>query len=132
MCSAGSTRGPSGRGVVTGKPVSVGGSTGRLEATGRGILYIVQEATRYLGMPLEGATVAGQGFWGRRAGGGGGPPPATAPGAVAPAAEPGGAGDSPATGRGGSVRELRSQRARRRGPAPLPGDPSDGDKRPCT
>jgi len=49
-------------GVVTGKPVSVGGSSGRLEATGRGILYIVQEATRYFGMPLEGATVAVQGF----------------------------------------------------------------------
>src|SRR3972149_11285257 len=48
-------------GVVTGKPVSIGGSSGRLEATGRGILYIAQEACRHLGMPLEGATVAVQG-----------------------------------------------------------------------
>ncbi len=39
-----------------------GGSSGRLEATGRGILYVAQEATRYLDMPLEGATVAVQGF----------------------------------------------------------------------
>ena len=49
-------------GVVTGKPVSIGGSSGRLEATGRGVLFIVQEACRHLGMPLEGATVAVQGF----------------------------------------------------------------------
>ena len=49
-------------GVVTGKPVSIGGSSGRFEATGRGVLFIVQEACRHLAMPLEGATVAVQGF----------------------------------------------------------------------
>jgi len=49
-------------GVVTGKPLSVGGSQGRTEATGRGILYITQEALSWLGRPLEGATVAIQGF----------------------------------------------------------------------
>jgi glutamate dehydrogenase (NAD(P)+) len=49
-------------GTVTGKPVSVGGTLGRLEATGRGLLYIVQEAARDYGVALEGATVAVQGF----------------------------------------------------------------------
>jgi glutamate dehydrogenase (NAD(P)+) len=49
-------------GVVTGKPVLVGGTRGRLEATGRGILYIAQEACRARGISLEGATVAVQGF----------------------------------------------------------------------
>jgi glutamate dehydrogenase (NAD(P)+) len=49
-------------GTVTGKPVSVGGTLGRLEATGRGLLYIVQEVARTYGVALEGATVAVQGF----------------------------------------------------------------------
>ena len=49
-------------GVVTGKPVGIGGSRGRLEATGRGVLYIMQEACRERGIDLEGATVAIQGF----------------------------------------------------------------------
>ena len=49
-------------GVVTGKPVSVGGSSGRFEATGRGVLFTTQEACRHVGIPLEGATVAVQGF----------------------------------------------------------------------
>lgn len=49
-------------GVVTGKPVSIGGSRGRLEATGRGVLYITQKACAYLNRTLEGATVAVQGF----------------------------------------------------------------------
>ena len=49
-------------GVVTGKPVSIGGSSGRFEATGRGVLFIAQEACSHLGMPLEGARVAVQGF----------------------------------------------------------------------
>jgi glutamate dehydrogenase (NAD(P)+) len=49
-------------GVVTGKPISVGGSTGRFEATGRGILFIAQEACRRRGIPLDGARVAIQGF----------------------------------------------------------------------
>ena len=55
-------RGYTEAGVVTGKPVSVGGTLGRAEATGRGLLYIVQEATRHIGLALEGATVAVQGF----------------------------------------------------------------------
>jgi glutamate dehydrogenase/leucine dehydrogenase len=49
-------------GVVTGKPVSLGGSLGRNEATGRGVFYTIQCACDHLGMPLRGATVAVQGF----------------------------------------------------------------------
>ncbi len=49
-------------GVVTGKPIGVGGTRGRVDATGRGILYITQEACRVRGITLEGATVAVQGF----------------------------------------------------------------------
>jgi glutamate dehydrogenase (NAD(P)+) len=49
-------------GVVTGKPVAIGGTLGRVEATGRGVTYITQEAARYRGMSLDGASVAVQGF----------------------------------------------------------------------
>ena len=49
-------------GAVTGKPVSVGGTLGRKEATGRGILYLIQELARDHGISLDGATVAIQGF----------------------------------------------------------------------
>ena len=49
-------------GVVTGKPISVGGSSGRFEATGRGIVFITQEACRQRGIPFGGARVAIQGF----------------------------------------------------------------------
>ena len=49
-------------GVVTGKPLGVGGSRGRIEATGRGVMFIVQEACKLRGIKLEGATVAVQGF----------------------------------------------------------------------
>jgi glutamate dehydrogenase (NAD(P)+) len=49
-------------GVVTGKPVGIGGSSGRVEATGRGVLYITQEVCRARGLPIEGATIAIQGF----------------------------------------------------------------------
>ncbi|MGB2952106.1 MAG: Glu/Leu/Phe/Val dehydrogenase [Gaiellaceae bacterium] len=49
-------------GVVTGKPLNVGGSLGRLEATARGALYCIQEAVRKLERSLEGLTVAVQGF----------------------------------------------------------------------
>jgi len=49
-------------GVVTGKPVEIGGSLGRYEATGRGVLYVAMEACRQRGISLEGATVAVQGF----------------------------------------------------------------------
>lgn len=48
--------------VVTGKPVSVGGSTGRVEATGQGVLYVTEEACRQRGTSLAGAKVAVQGF----------------------------------------------------------------------
>jgi len=48
--------------VVTGKPLSLGGSLGRPEATGRGVLISAREAMQRLGKPLAGATVAVQGF----------------------------------------------------------------------
>lgn len=48
--------------IVTGKPVELGGSLGRDAATGRGVVIIAEEAARYLHSPLEGATVAIQGF----------------------------------------------------------------------
>ena len=48
--------------VVTGKPVEMGGSQGRREATGRGVKIVVREALRELGMPVHGTTVAVQGF----------------------------------------------------------------------
>ncbi len=49
-------------GVVTGKPLNVGGSLGRLEATARGGLYTIQEAVRKRELSLEGLKVAVQGF----------------------------------------------------------------------
>jgi glutamate dehydrogenase (NAD(P)+) len=49
-------------GVVTGKPLSVGGSEGRQDATGRGLVYCVQEAAKSLRLDLRGARVALQGF----------------------------------------------------------------------
>jgi glutamate dehydrogenase (NAD(P)+) len=49
-------------GVVTGKPVSLGGSEGRNEATARGTVYCVGEAARHLDLDLRSATVAIQGF----------------------------------------------------------------------
>jgi glutamate dehydrogenase (NAD(P)+) len=48
--------------VVTGKPVEVGGSLGRIEATGRGVMFTAREALRHLNLPIEGTTVAVQGF----------------------------------------------------------------------
>ena len=48
--------------VVTGKPLSVGGSEGRNEATGRGVLYCIDEVLRRQGKSLEGMTAAVQGF----------------------------------------------------------------------
>jgi glutamate dehydrogenase (NAD(P)+) len=48
--------------VVTGKPIAMGGSLGRREATGRGVKIVVKEALRGLGMPLNGTKVAVQGF----------------------------------------------------------------------
>jgi glutamate dehydrogenase (NAD(P)+) len=48
--------------VVTGKPIALGGSYGRADATGRGCLVVIREALEHLGMPIPGATVAIQGF----------------------------------------------------------------------
>ena len=48
--------------VVTGKPVELGGSLGRREATGRGCMIVTKEALKHLGMPVKGTTVAVQGF----------------------------------------------------------------------
>ena len=48
--------------VVTGKPIELGGSLGRREATGRGCMLVTREALRHLNMPMQGATVAVQGF----------------------------------------------------------------------
>ena len=49
-------------GVVTGKPLTIGGSLGRQEATARGALYCVREAIRKKQISLQGATIAVQGF----------------------------------------------------------------------
>jgi glutamate dehydrogenase (NAD(P)+) len=49
-------------GVVTGKPLSIGGSLGREEATGRGVVYITLEALRHLKLDIRNTTVAIQGF----------------------------------------------------------------------
>ncbi|XAH24591.1 Glu/Leu/Phe/Val dehydrogenase [Xylophilus sp. GW821-FHT01B05] len=49
-------------GVVTGKPIHLGGSLGRVKATGRGVFVTGREAARRLGLPLEGARIAVQGM----------------------------------------------------------------------
>jgi glutamate dehydrogenase (NAD(P)+) len=48
--------------VVTGKPLELGGSLGRREATGRGVMIVTRESARHVGIELKGATVALQGF----------------------------------------------------------------------
>jgi glutamate dehydrogenase (NAD(P)+) len=48
--------------VVTGKPLSIGGSEGRNEATARGAVYTIIEAAKHLGLDLEGARVVVQGY----------------------------------------------------------------------
>src|SRR6266540_820430 len=48
--------------VVTGKPVELGGSLGRREATGRGVMIATRQAAKHVGIDLKGATVAVQGF----------------------------------------------------------------------
>ena len=50
------------QGVVTGKPLSIGGSLGREEATGRGVSYVTLEALQHLKIDISQATVAVQGF----------------------------------------------------------------------
>ena len=49
-------------GVVTGKPLHLGGSAGRIKATGRGVFVTGREAARRIGLDLNGARVAVQGF----------------------------------------------------------------------
>lgn len=49
-------------GVVTGKPLAVGGSEGRAEATGRGCFFVIRDALESLQIPMRGARVAVQGF----------------------------------------------------------------------
>jgi glutamate dehydrogenase/leucine dehydrogenase len=49
-------------GVITGKPLNIGGSLGRPEATSRGLVYTVREAAKKIGLDLKGATVAIQGY----------------------------------------------------------------------
>jgi glutamate dehydrogenase (NAD(P)+) len=48
--------------VVTGKPIEMGGSLGRREATGRGVMIVTREAAKHLGFDIKGATIAVQGF----------------------------------------------------------------------
>ena len=48
--------------VVTGKPLELGGSLGRREATGRGVMIVARESAKHVGFDIKGATVAVQGF----------------------------------------------------------------------
>ena len=55
-------QGQTATGVVTGKPISLGGSLWRKEATGRGVFVVGSEAARRIGFDIEGARIAVQGF----------------------------------------------------------------------
>ncbi|MFM0734120.1 Glu/Leu/Phe/Val dehydrogenase [Paraburkholderia sediminicola] len=55
-------QGQTATGVVTGKPITLGGSLGRREATGRGVFVVGSEAARRIGFDIEGARIAVQGF----------------------------------------------------------------------
>ncbi|NML98217.1 Glu/Leu/Phe/Val dehydrogenase [Paraburkholderia sp. RP-4-7] len=55
-------QGQTATGVVTGKPITLGGSLGRREATGRGVFVVASEAARRIGVDIEGARIAVQGF----------------------------------------------------------------------
>ncbi|SIN76684.1 Glu/Leu/Phe/Val family dehydrogenase [Paraburkholderia phenazinium] len=55
-------QGQTATGVVTGKPIALGGSLGRREATGRGVFVVAAEAARRIGVDIEGARIAVQGF----------------------------------------------------------------------
>ncbi|WP_435751475.1 Glu/Leu/Phe/Val family dehydrogenase [Thauera sp. AutoDN2] len=55
-------RGGTATGVVTGKPIALGGSLGRQEATGRGVFITAREAGRTIGLQIDGARVVVQGF----------------------------------------------------------------------
>ncbi len=55
-------RGYTDHGIVTGKPISIGGTLGRIEATGRGVMITAREAAKRLGLNMEGARVVVQGY----------------------------------------------------------------------
>ena len=63
------TQGKTVPGVVTGKPLIVGGSAGRREATGRGLAYVLYQAVQRLGLELRGRTRGHPGIWQCRLGG---------------------------------------------------------------
>src|SRR5262249_30643676 len=48
--------------VVTGKPIEMGGSLGRREATGRGVMIVTREAAKHLGLDIKGVRIGIQGF----------------------------------------------------------------------
>src|SRR5262249_39569494 len=54
--------------VVTGKPTELGGSLGRREATGRGVMIVTRESAEHIGFDIRGATIAIQGFGNRGSG----------------------------------------------------------------